>query len=97
MSEELTELLRESEADRAARLVKMEELDRLLRESEADRAARLVKMEELDRLLRESEAAREARGDVIEVLKAKLSAFENTVAWRVHMAVASRLGRVRSR
>ncbi len=66
--EELTALLQESEADRAARLSQVEELAIQLQESEADRAARLSQTEEFAALLKESEADRAARLSQIEDL-----------------------------
>ncbi|MBX9812104.1 MAG: methyltransferase domain-containing protein [Burkholderiales bacterium] len=80
--EELTRVLKESEADRAARAVQIEELTRLLKESEADRAARAVQIEELTRLLKESEADRAARGKEIEALAADLRALCSRPAFR---------------
>jgi hypothetical protein len=47
---ELQQLLKESEADRAARLAQINELTRLLKESETDRAARLAQIGELTKL-----------------------------------------------
>ena len=80
----LTALLRESEADRAARLA-------LLRESEADRAARLEQIHELSRLLRESEADRAARFDVIQNLQARIAEIERTWAWRLYTTIPASL------
>jgi SAM-dependent methyltransferase len=91
--EDLSALLREAETDRAARHDQAQDLSRLLQESEVDRAARLLQIEKLTAWLRESEADRAARGDVIEALKRELNAIEQTWAWRLHTAIASRLNR----
>ncbi len=56
----LTAELKQSEADRAARLEVIEKLDKLLKESEADRAARLDVIERQDALLKEQAARLEA-------------------------------------
>jgi chromosome segregation ATPase len=62
---ELTARLKESEADRAARLELIHELTGKLKESEADREARFRQITELTGLLKESEADRAARLGVI--------------------------------
>jgi ADP-heptose:LPS heptosyltransferase len=71
--------LEESEADGAARLEAIEKLERQLVESEADRAARLAEMERLGKQLAESEADRAARLEVIHRLGAQLSGRESRV------------------
>lgn len=58
--------LKESEADRDARLAEIETIGVALAESEADRDARKIQIEELGALLAESEADRSARLTVIE-------------------------------
>ncbi len=58
--------LKESEADRDARLAEMEKIGATLAESEADRDARMGQIEELGALLAESEADRAARFEVIQ-------------------------------
>jgi glycosyltransferase involved in cell wall biosynthesis len=84
-SEEVNHLksaLRESEADRAARLDQIQQLTELLRESEADRAARLDQIQQLAELLRESEADRAARLDQIQQLAELLRESEADRALR---------------
>jgi glycosyltransferase involved in cell wall biosynthesis/2-polyprenyl-3-methyl-5-hydroxy-6-metoxy-1,4-benzoquinol methylase len=68
----LTERLKESETDRAARGGQIETLTAMVWESEADRAARGKQIETLTAMLRESEADRAARGEQIETLTAML-------------------------
>ncbi len=68
----LQSALMESEADREARLGRIEELTAELEESNRDRALRLDQVNELARLLKESEADREARLGRIEELTAEL-------------------------
>jgi superfamily I DNA/RNA helicase len=68
---DLTARLKESEADRAARLELINELSARLKESEADRAARFNQITELTGLLKESEADRAARLEVIRGLEEK--------------------------
>jgi 2-polyprenyl-3-methyl-5-hydroxy-6-metoxy-1,4-benzoquinol methylase len=68
--------LKESEADRQARLEAIEQLDAALKESEADRQAQLEAIEQLDAALKESEADRQARLEVIEQLDAALKESE---------------------
>ena len=91
--DEVTRLLQQAEADRAARHEQVQELSRLLQESEADRAARLAQIQRLTDWLREAEADRAARGDIIEALKARIDAIEQTRAWRLYQSVASRVNR----
>jgi chromosome segregation ATPase len=62
---ELTARLKESEADRAARLELIHELTDKLTDSEADRTERFRQITELTGLLEESEADRAARLEVI--------------------------------
>jgi SAM-dependent methyltransferase len=81
---ELTRLLQESDADRAARLGQVEELTRLLQESDTDRAARLDRIHELSRLLRELEAGRETGLEVIRDLHTRIADMERTWAWRLY-------------
>lgn len=72
----MTQMLRESEADRAARGGQIDSLTALVKESEADRAARGEQIVCLTRLLKESEADRAARGEQIERLTALLKQSE---------------------
>ena len=64
----LTALLKESEADAAARLQRVEALGRELARVGAESAARGEQTRELERLRKESEADRAARGQQIETL-----------------------------
>jgi glycosyltransferase involved in cell wall biosynthesis len=66
----LNTLLRESEADRAARLEQIHTLTALIKDSEADRAARLEQIHTLTALLNESETDRAARLEQIHTLTA---------------------------
>jgi FkbM family methyltransferase len=74
----LTKLLKESEADRAARLEQINTLTKLLKESEADRAARLAQINTLTKLLKESEADRASCLEQINTLNKLLKGAEKT-------------------
>jgi glycosyltransferase involved in cell wall biosynthesis len=62
-------MLKESEADRAARGEQIESLTLMLKESEADRAARGEQIESLTLMLKESEADRAKRAEQIEQIQ----------------------------
>ena len=83
--DELADRLRESEADRAARLEQIHALTAALRESEADRAARLEQIHELTATLRESEADRAARLEQIHELTITLRESEADRAARLEL------------
>ncbi len=76
---ELTARLKESEADRAARLVLINELTEKLKESEADRAARFQQITELTAWLKESEADRATRLEVIRGLEGIVTGLQALV------------------
>jgi hypothetical protein len=69
----LEKALKESDADRAARLEQIKTFEKALRESEADRAARLEQIKILDKALQESETDRAARLEQIRVLDKALT------------------------
>jgi hypothetical protein len=77
--------LQESEADRAARLEKINILTDALRELEADRAARLDQIKILTNALKESEADRAARLKVIGRLNDRLNESEADRAARLQL------------
>ena len=81
-------MLQEADADRAARLAKVEEGDRRLRELEA---AHMADVDKLTALLRESETDRAARFDVIQNLQARIAKIEGAWAWRVYRRLPSSL------
>jgi len=74
--ETLERLLRESEADRAARLQTVSDLQKRLEAAEADRQARLEVIEDLEKRLGVSDADREARLKVIQDLQTRLEESE---------------------
>ncbi len=73
----LTQWLKESEADRAARLKDINLLNMLLKESETDRTERLKAINNLEDWLKESEADRAARLDRIKYLEQRLEEETN--------------------
>jgi glycosyltransferase involved in cell wall biosynthesis len=79
----LREELRESEADRAARLDSIHTLQAQLQEAEADRTARLDSIHTLQAQLQEAEADRAARLDYIHTLQAQLQEAEADRAARL--------------
>jgi len=74
--QELTRVLKESEADRTARGEQIASLSAMLQESEADRTARGEQIAALSAMLQESEADRTARGEQIAALSAMLQESE---------------------
>jgi hypothetical protein len=82
---DLTARLKESEADRAARLDLIHELTDKLKESEADRTARFRQITELTGLLKESEADRAARFQQITKLTGLLKDSDADRAARLEM------------
>jgi len=74
--ETLTERLKISEDDRAARLVQIDTLTERLKLSEADRAARLAQIELLSELQRNS-------GQTAKMLEAAITELKQSTSWRV--------------
>jgi hypothetical protein len=83
---ELTARLKESEADRAARLEMIHDLTDKLNASETDRTARFLQITELTGLLKESEADRAARLEVIRSLEEIIMRLQALCAEEKHRA-----------
>jgi chromosome segregation ATPase len=90
--EELTANLKESEADRAARLDVIHDLSEKLKESEADRLARLDVIHSLSERLNESEADRAARLDVIHALEREIAKINERLQEEMQRADACEQG-----